>query len=116
MSGWKGLSAELAQVEHSEPTATVAPAVTVAAGTAPALAPTAAPRPTGGGVAPDTATQPRRRRRGADSFVSRHRLVGIYFPHDIDETFRIAAEYAEVSNSEYVVEAVRQRLRNEGRL
>ncbi|MEQ1703870.1 MAG: hypothetical protein ABMA25_27500 [Ilumatobacteraceae bacterium] len=43
-------------------------------------------------------------------------MVGIYFSHQLDEAFRLAAEQEGVSNSEYVAEAVRRRLQDEGRL
>lgn len=114
MSGWKGLSAELADIE-AEPAAGITRPAAAHALTAPEQP---AQRPQAhSATARNTELQPRRRRsRGADSFTDRHRMVGIYFPHQLDEAFRLAAEQDGVSNSEYVAEAVRQRLQAEGRL
>lgn len=114
MSGWKGLSAELADIE-AEPAAGItrtASPLSLTTSEQPAQRVQANPA-----VARTNELQPRRRRsRGADSFTERHRMVGIYFPHRLDEAFRVAAEQDGVSNSEYVAEAVRQRLQAEGRL
>lgn len=114
MSGWKGLSAELADIE-TEPAAGITRTAVAHSTTAPDQ-PTQRPQASPA-TARATAPPPRRRRsRGADSFTERHRMVGIYFPHQLDEAFRLAAEQDGVSNSEYVAEAVRQRLQAEGRL
>ena len=104
MSGgsWKGLAAELQSVDANDAAApgTVAQQSTPAAAE-PTTASSASP------VLPGNAAADPRRRRSKAKFTDTHRLVGVYFPHDLDAAFRQAAEEDGLSNSELVVLAVR---------
>ena len=103
MSAWKGLASELRQVTDETPVVDDRSTPTVE---------TSPPRTSEPAASVETITQDRpvrRRNRGA-SFLESHRLVGIYFPHDVDQAFRDAAAAEGISNSAFVVAAVRHYL------
>lgn len=107
-AGWKGLAAELNDVGAGEPAQSrSAPHISE-----PAVVPQRDPADSSEPPGRDTRREtPVRQRRGKTKFTDTHRLVGVYLPHDVDAAFRGAAEEAGVSNSEFVVLALRAYLR-----
>ena len=90
---WKGLAAELKSFDAPD---AAGPSLTAAPDADRVTTPAPAPG----------------RRRAKERFADTHRLVGIYFPRELDAEFRRAADNADVSNSEFVVLAVRAYLRS----
>ena len=107
-SDWKGLAAELNRVGSKEPPLD---GPIASPGSRSTTSPQAVTAETIDSPSGASEGAPPRRRRSKARFVDTHRLVGVYFPHDLDVAFRQAADEAGISNSELVVLAVRAYLR-----
>lgn len=121
-SNWKGLAAALNEGDSDTVNEPVAPHTAPAAQTSAALAATIeperparsasttrTPRPPRNATTPPAPAPTVTRRRalpGQSRFVDTHRMVGIYFPHELDETMRLAAASLGMTNSAFVVAAV----------
>jgi hypothetical protein len=59
---------------------------------------------------PDGSERPKRRRRpNGESFAATNQLVGLWLPHEMAAELRSRAEFAGLSNSEFVREILRER-------